>query len=180
MVRLFFGLELPEELRRRIAALQAGIDRARFVAPEDLHVTLRFIGEVDRRALRDLADAARTVRFAPLEVTLAGAGHFESRGRVNAVWLGVAPDPALAALRDRLEAALAGAGLVEAERRRFRPHVTVARLTRGRPGEVRRWLAANALFRAAPFAVRRFVLFSSAPRAAPPRYCVEGAFPDPG
>lgn len=179
MIRLFFGLELPQELRLRIEALAGGIDSARWVAPEDLHITLRFIGEVDEPAMEDIAAEAASIRFEPFPVTFAGAGHFERRGRVSAVWLGVEPSTALAALRDRIEAAAVRAGQPP-EGRKFRPHVTVGRLTRGRPGEVRGWLAANTLFRAYPFTVERFVLFSSTLGRSGSAYVAECAFPPEG
>ncbi len=176
MIRLFFGLELPPDLRARIAAIAPRIDRARPVAPEDLHITLRFVGEVDPPAMREAASAAGRVRFDPLEVTLAGAGHFESRRRVHALWLGVSPNSALHALRDRLEAAMVRAGLPP-ERRRYHPHVTVARLSRSRPEEVGPWLAANTMFRAVPFTATRFVLYSSAVGGEGPRYRIEAGYP---
>ena len=179
MIRLFFGLELPGELRMRIAALAAGIDRARWVAPENLHITLRFVGEVEEPAMEDLAGEAASIRFEPFPVTLSGAGHFERRGRVSAVWLGLEPSPALAALRDRVEAAAVRAGQPP-EGRKFRPHVTVARLNQGRPGEVRDWLAANTLFRAVPFTVASFALFSSTLGRSGPNYRVECLFPPEG
>ena len=179
MIRLFFGLELPEELRMRIDALSTGIDRARWVAPENLHVTLRFIGEVGEPAMEDIAQEAAAIRFDPFPVTLSGAGHFERRGRVGAVWLGVEPEPALTALRDRVEAAAVRAGQPP-ERRKFRPHVTVARLDRARPGEVRDWLAANTLFRAVPFTVARFTLFSSMLGRSGSNYVAECRFPPEG
>ena len=179
MIRLFFGLELPEELRIRIDALSAGIDRARWTEPENLHVTLRFIGEVEEPAMEDIAQEATAIRFDPFPVTLSGAGHFERRGRVSAVWLGIEPDPALTALRDRIEAATVRAGQPP-EGRKFRPHVTVARLDRVRPGEVRDWLAANTLFRAVPFTVHRFALFSSTLGRSGPNYRVECVFPPEG
>ncbi len=176
MVRLFFGLELPEELRLRIAGLAGGIERARWVPSENLHITLRFIGEVDETAMQDIAVAASAIRFEPFSVTLSGAGHFERRGRVSAVWLGVAADPALAALRDRVEGAVVRAGQPP-EGRRFRPHVTVARFNGARPGAVRHWLAANTLFRAVPFTVDSFVLFSSTLGRSGPGYLAECRFP---
>ena len=174
MVRLFFGLELPEELHQRLIA--GGIERARFVAPENLHITLRFIGEVDEPTMRDVALAADGIRFEPVLITLNGAGHFESRGRVSAVWLGGEHSAPLMALRDRLEAAMVRCGLPP-ERRRFKPHVTVARLTQGRPNEIHHWLAANSMFRAVPFIAARFVLFSSAIGRGGPRYTAECGFP---
>ena len=179
MIRLFFGLELPGELRMRIGALSTGIDRARWVEAENLHVTLRFIGEVEEPAMEDIAQEAAAIRFEPFAVTLSGAGHFERRRRVSAVWLGVEPDPALTALRDRIEAAAVRAGQ-PAEGRKFRPHVTVARLTRARPGEVRDWLAANTLFRAVPFTVERFTLFSSTLGRSGSTYVAECRFPPEG
>ncbi len=176
MIRLFFGLELPEALRARIGALAGGIDRARFVAPEYLHITLRFIGEVDEPTLQDIALAADGIRFEPVPVTLAGAGHFESRNRVTAVWLGVEPCAPLVGLRDRIETALVRSGLPP-ERRKFRPHVTVARLNKARPTEIRHWLAANTMFRAVPFTAGRFVLFSSALGREGPVYTAECRYP---
>lgn len=176
MIRLFFGLELPGELRMRIAAISAGIDRARWVAPENLHITLRFVGEVDEPAMEYIAGEAAAIRFEPFPVTLSGAGHFERGGRVSAVWLGVEPEPALARLRDRIEAAAVRAGQPP-EGRKFRPHVTVARLNRGRPGEVRDWLAANTLFRAVPFTVAHFTLFSSTLGRSGSNYIAECRFP---
>ena len=147
MVRLFFGLELPEELHQRIVLLAGSIDRARFVPPENLHITLRFIGEVDEPTMQDVALAADRIWFEPVPITLNGAGHFESRGRVSAVWLGVEHSAPLMALRDRIEAAMVRCGRPP-ERRKFKPHVTVARLTQGRPDEIHHWLAANTMFRA--------------------------------
>lgn len=179
MIRLFFGLELPGELRMRIGALSTGIDRARWVEAENLHVTLRFIGEVEEPAMEDIAQEAAAIRFEPFAVRLSGAGHFERRGRVSAVWLGVEPDPALTALRDRIEAAAVRAGQPP-EGRKFRPHVTVARLARARPGEVRDWLAANTMFRAVPFTVERFTLFSSTLGRSGSSYVAECRFPPEG
>ena len=176
MIRVFFGLELPEDLRERIAMISDGIERARFVPPENLHITLRFIGEVDEPTLQDIADAADDLRVEPVAVTLIGAGHFESRSRVSAVWLGVEPSAPLIALRARIEAALVRAGLPP-ERRKFRPHVTVARMNKGRPDEIHHWLAANTMFRAVPFTAHRFVLFSSVPGPEGPNYTAECGFP---
>ena len=179
MIRLFFGLELPGELRLRIGGIARGIEGARWVDPEDLHITLRFIGEVAEPAMEEIAAEAASIRFDPFAVTLAGAGHFERRGRVSAVWIGVEPSPELAALSQRIEAAAQRAG-EKPERRRFRPHVTVARLTGARPGAVQGWLAANTLFRAVPFTVARFVLFSSTLGRDGSTYTPECTFPPEG
>lgn len=160
MIRLFVGIEIPEELRHRMAMLAAGIDAARWVPEESLHVTVRFIGEVPEDVADDLAAALQGVRSPAFPLTIAGAGHFESRKRVRALWLGIERNDALVALYERVDSALARAGS-PSESRRFKPHVTLARLNDVRPAMVRDWLAANTMFRAIPFPVDRFVLFSS-------------------
>ncbi len=176
MIRLFVALEIPDELRDRAAALQRGVDGARWVASENLHITLRFIGEIDEAHARDVALDLSHVRAPAFDVTLVGAGHFESGRRVRQLWLGVERNPALAALRDKVELVLVRAGL-DPEGRRFQPHLTLARLN-GAPAEaVRPWLAANSLFRAVPFRAESFVLFSSFLGKSGPIYRAEAEYP---
>ena len=160
MIRLFVGIEIPEELRRRMAMLATPIDGARWVPEENLHITLRFIGEVPEDVAEDLAEALHDVKVPPFSVSIAGAGHFESRKRVRTLWLDVEKNEALQALHDRIDSRLVRSGLAP-EGRRYKPHVTLARLNEARPATVRDWLASNGMFRAVPFPVDRFVLFSS-------------------
>ena len=162
MVRLFTALALPEEHRARLSALAAGMDGARWVSPENLHVTLRFIGEVNEAAGGDIAEALAGVRSEPVTVTLEGAGHFGNRKKTYSVWIGVRAAPALSALRDRIDRALASCGLAS-ESRKYTPHVTVARLGRVRTDHVRAWLEAAAGFAAPPFEAGEFVLYESRP-----------------
>ncbi len=176
MVRLFVALELPDELRERLAAIARGVEGARWVAPENLHVTLRFVGEVDDAAARDIAMDLSAIRAPAFDLTLVGAGHFETGRRVRQLWVGVERNPALVALHDKLELVLVRAGL-DPEKRRFQPHVTLARLNGAAPETVRRWLGANTLFRAVPFRVESFVLFSSFLGKAGPIYRAEAEFP---
>ncbi len=160
MIRLFVGIEVPGELRRRMALIQTGVERARWVAEENIHLTLRFIGEVAEDVAGDAADALATVHAKPFALRVDGAGHFESRKRVRALWLGVERSDALLGLRERIESALVRAGL-EPERRKYMPHITIARLNNASPGLARDWLSANAMFRAVPFTVDSLTLFSS-------------------
>jgi 2'-5' RNA ligase len=176
MIRLFVGIELPAELRRRMVMIQTGVERAKWVPEENLHLTLRFIGEVSEDVAADAADALSTVRAAPFQVTVDGAGHFESRKRVRALWLGIERSDALMGLRDRIESALVRTGL-EPERRKYKPHITIARLNNGSPGMAREWLAANTMFRAVPFTVDKFVLFSSHLGGEGAIYTAEAEYP---
>jgi 2'-5' RNA ligase len=160
MIRLFVALELPEELRERMAMIARGVSGAKWVPPEKLHLTLRFIGEVPEDRYDDIVYALETVDSEPFLLTITGAGHFESGRRVRALWLGVERDPALMALSRRIESALVRAGLPP-EERKFVPHITLARLNDASPAQVSGWLQANNMFRAVPLPVHSFVLFSS-------------------
>jgi RNA 2',3'-cyclic 3'-phosphodiesterase len=176
MVRLFVALEIPDELRERLVAIERGVEGARWVAAENLHISLRFIGEVGDAAARDIAMDLSAIRAPAFDVTLVGAGHFESNRRVRQLWIGVERNAALAALHDKVESVLVRAGL-EPEGRRFQPHLTLARLNSAAPATVRRWLAANTLFRAVPFRVESYVLFSSFLGKNGPIYRAEAEFP---
>ena len=160
MVRLFVGIELPDELRRRMSLIQTGVMRAKWVAAENIHLTLRFIGEVSGDVAADAVEALETIHAPPFSLTVDGAGHFESRQKIRALWLGIEKSDALIGLRNRIESALVMAGL-QPERRKYKPHITIARINNGSPGMARDWLSANTMFRAVPFTVESFVLFSS-------------------
>ncbi|MGB0631035.1 MAG: RNA 2',3'-cyclic phosphodiesterase [Alphaproteobacteria bacterium] len=176
MIRLFTALSLPEDLRPRLAALGGGIDGARWVAADNLHITLRFIGEVSEPVADDIVHALDRVRRAPLSVSLSGAGHFASRGRTRAVWIGVEKSPDLSALRDRIAQALIRIGLPP-EGRKYTPHVTIGRLRDARPNRVLSWLEANGAFFAPPFEVRQFVLYESRLGRNGPAYTPVAEYP---
>ena len=136
-MRLFVALALPAEVRRAIhgaaAPLRDALGRAVAWTPADtLHLTLRFLGDVPRAGLDDLLASLGEAAAASEPATLAigGIGAFPSMGRPRVLWLGVAPDAALAALQARVERACAALGHA-AEPRPFHPHVTLGRLRHG-------------------------------------------------
>ena len=110
MIRLFVGLRPPAPIRTQLRALMGGIPGARWQDDAQLHITLRFIGEVDERAAEDAALALSAVHWPPLEVALEGVGTFDSRGRINAVWAGIRPREGLAGLHRKIDQALVRAG----------------------------------------------------------------------
>jgi RNA 2',3'-cyclic 3'-phosphodiesterase len=167
MIRLFTALALPDDLRARLAGLQGGIDSARWVAPENLHITLRFIGEVAEDRAQDIAAALDRIRTGAFPVTVSGAGRFGSSDRTRALWAGVEHSDALAALHEKIDRALIGTGLPP-EGRKYTPHVTLARFSAGRDrsrdasaGRVLQWLEAQGGFFAMPFEAREFILYDS-------------------
>lgn len=161
MHRLFVGFHLPLAIRARLLALSGGVPGARWQSDDQLHITLRFIGEVERPLAEDIALALSGVRFAPIEVSLAGVGQFDSRGRPNAVWAGVRPHAPLADLHKKIDQTLVRCGLAP-ERRAYLPHITLARLnTATPPGATADFLATHAALASAPFTLDHFLLIES-------------------
>ena len=160
MVRLFVALALPETLRTQLSMLAGGIQGARWVPPENYHLTLRFIGEVESWRAQEVDEALAGIRARPFELSLRGLGTFEKAGRISALWVGVEKTEALAFLQAKVETALQRVGL-EPERKRFAPHVTLARTDRAPPEKVIAYVQAHNLFRLPPVAVEHFTLYSS-------------------
>lgn len=177
MRRLFVALALSVSVRERLAALQSGLEGARWVDPENFHLTLRFVGEVDEGAAEDVAAVLTGLRAPAFSLGLLGIGHFEKRGRPSAVWAGVVPNPALDTLQKRVEAAVRRAGL-PAESRKFTPHVTLSRFRGDVSGvAVARWIEHVMPFGVEPFPVTEMTLFRSTLGHAGPTYNVEQVYP---
>jgi 2'-5' RNA ligase len=159
MIRLFAALEIPEAVRTRLALLQGGVPGARWASGEQMHLTLRFVGEVDDNVGHDIDDALALIRAPSFTLELAGVGEFGGKNP-RALWAGVRPCDALVHLQRKIETALQRIGL-PAEERKFSPHVTLARLRASPREKVVQFLTHHALFSSGPFQVDHFVLFSS-------------------
>ncbi|MDP1025829.1 RNA 2',3'-cyclic phosphodiesterase [Sphingomonas sp. KR1UV-12] len=162
MIRLFLALRPPPSLREMLFDVMDDVPGARWQDDEQLHVTLRFVGEVDRPQAEDLAAALGQVHAPAPMVSLAGVGSFDQRGRVDTLWAGLSPAEPLARLHASVEQACARAGLPP-ERRAYRPHVTVARLARsaGSSPAIAAWLVRHAALRSAPVALPHLILYRS-------------------
>lgn len=159
MHRLFVAIRPPETVRSALLAVMGGVSGARWQTDEQIHLTLRFIGEVDRHAARDVHAALGAIHSVGFEIALSGIGTFDRRGQAETVWAGVTPHEPLKALHNKVDQALARVG-IEADRRVFLPHVTLARLNRS-SGPVRNFLELWGGFSSAPFRVDRFALYES-------------------
>jgi 2'-5' RNA ligase len=175
MLRLFIGLPLPAEVRRLLSSLAAGIPQARWTTADNLHVTVRFIGEVDEPTAEAVDAALGTIRAPAFDLTVAGCGTFDSRNQAHTLWAGVERSPALVRLRDKVESSLVRAGLAP-ERRRFRPHVTLARLKAAPTARLQDFIAAHNLLRATVRA-DAFVLYSSQLAHGDPVYTALATYP---
>ncbi len=159
MIRLFVALRPPPAIRDALSDVMDGVPDARWQDDEQLHLTLRFIGEVDRPQAEDIAAALGQVHAPAPTVALAGVGSFDTRGRIDTLWADVAPAAPLARLAASVEQACIRAGLPP-ERRAFRPHITVARLNRA-SGPVDAFLAEHAGLTSAAMRFDHLVLYES-------------------
>lgn len=159
MHRLFVAVRLPAPIRSQLLDLMGGVPGARWQTEDQLHLTLRFIGEVDAHVADDVAGALLGVTHPRFTIALQGAGHFGQGSRAGALWIGVAPADPLAALHKKVDAACRRAGLAP-EGRAFLPHITVARLGRA-AGPVGSFLSVASATRSEPFTVDSIALYES-------------------
>jgi RNA 2',3'-cyclic 3'-phosphodiesterase len=165
MPRLFTGLEIPSDVGQSLSMLRGGLPGARWVDPENYHVTLRFIGDVDDVVAHEVASMLGRVRLKSF------GGH---KPRQIVATLG--PAQALMELQAEHERLMQRVGL-EPEGRKYTPHVSLARLRESSSRQVADYLALRAPFRSPPFKVSRFVLFSSRASVGGGPYVVEAAYP---
>ncbi len=159
-MRLFVALDLPSSLRTRLSWMSGGLQGARWVPPENYHITLRFIGEVPAWRAEEIDLALAGLRATGFDLQLSGVGTFEKGGKVMALWIGVDRNPALEHLQSKIETAMQRTGL-ESERRRFNPHITLARVDSVVPHKVAEWVQGRNLFRSDRVPIDHFTLFRS-------------------
>lgn len=175
MPRLFTGLEIPPDIGRELSTYRGGLPGARWVDPDNYHITLRFIGDVDHAVARDVASILGEGRpRPPLLVTLDGLASFGG-DRPRAVFARATPTPDLVDLQAEQERLVRRIGLPP-EKRKFTPHVTLARL-RASPLDVADYIAARGQFSKLSFPVPRFVLFSARESVGGGPYVVEAEYP---
>lgn len=176
MPRIFTGLEVPETMADDLSRLQGGLGAARWIDPEDFHITLRFIGDVGERAANDIADMLYAVRKRSIEVTLTGLGSFGG-DKPRSLYIAVKQSQPLMELQAEHERIMRRVGL-EPETRKFTPHVSLARLGRNaRARDVADWIALRGLFMSRTFLVPRFALFSAKETVGGGPYLVEETYP---
>ncbi len=158
MHRLFVAIRPPAAIRAALAALMGGVSGARWQSDEQLHLTLRFIGEVDRHRAEDVAAALGGIHHPRLSLTLDRLGQFDRQGHVETIWVGVGPVEPLAALHNKIDRALERVGIAP-DNRTYMPHITLARLGRD-AGALTGMLEDRAVPRLS-FETDEFILFES-------------------
>jgi 2'-5' RNA ligase len=173
MPRLFTAIELPAEVTADLSALRGGLPGARWIDPQNYHLTLRFIGDVDGPTANEVMHVLHRVERPSFDVRLSGLDQFGGR-KPRSVFAVATGDP-LVELQAEHERLLRRIGL-EPESRKYTPHVTLARLKDASTREVADYLASRGAFRSAPFRVPRFVVYSSRASVGGGPYVLEAAY----
>lgn len=158
-MRLFVAHSLPHAALAPLVVMRCGVPGARWQCDDQLHLTLRFIGEVDGAVMAEIDDALAQVEADAFSLALKGVGCFGGN-RPHTIWLGVADEAPLHRLHRQIENALQRIGLAP-DTRKFTPHVTLARLKAAPTGAVMDYLTDHALFAGASFVAESFALYSS-------------------
>lgn len=176
MPRLFTALEIPHDVADELELLRGGVEGARWVDRDSLHLTLRFIGDVEQRLANELRLALEEVRGYEFELSLHGMGAFGG-AKPRAIWVGVRPNEALEALQADHEAVCRRIGLAP-ESRQYKPHVTIARMRGGQASntDVQTYVARHALYQSRLFDVDHYVLLSSRPSRGGGPYVAEEVY----
>ena len=174
-MRLFVALPIPDAVARPMMLLQGGVPGARWQTREQMHLTLRFIGEVDGRDARALDDALAGIDVPAFELQLHGVGQFGNK-QPHALWAGLRKNEMLEHLQRKVDNAIRKVGQPQ-DAHKFLPHVTLARLRHPDLDKLREWLTAHALFTSTEFTVNRFCLYSSKLTSDGSVYRVEQEYP---
>ena len=174
-MRLFVALAIPAPVAQSIMLIQGGVPGARWQTREQLHMTLRFIGEVDGRDAAMLDDALAGIEAPGFTLQLHGVGQFGNK-QPHALWAAARPNEALTHLQRKVDTAIRRVGQPQ-DAHKFTPHVTVARLRHAEPDKVIEWLTHNALYTSPEFPVGAFQLYSSRLTSDGSVYAVEREYP---
>ncbi|NLE00198.1 MAG: RNA 2',3'-cyclic phosphodiesterase [Fibrobacter sp.] len=175
MPRLFIAVDIPERIKNDITDTYMALPGARWVEDEKIHITLSFIGEVDNPTEQTIKNSLRTITVAPFTLSLKGVGYFPPRGQPRIIWVGLSNSQELIRLQGKIERVLTVSG-IETEKRKFHPHITIARLDNTPEQRVAQYLALNSLLTSEPFEVSAFHLYTSILRKEGALYSKSASF----
>ena len=176
MIRLFLALDIDPLAKTLIGELGRSVPGARTTPPEQLHLTLRFIGEVEGTMFHDIRERLSELSAPPLALTISGVGHFPPRGIPRVIWAGIKPSTELLKLRNAINRLLFECGLPP-EKRKFHPHITLARFKKSSPGRVAQFLSENSNLEVPQFIVNEVTLYSSKLTSKGAIHTVESRYP---
>lgn len=159
MMRLFIGIDPPVAVKDTLETVMDGVAGARWQSEAQLHMTLRFIGEVDRHCAQDIHEALLGLDHPAFEIMVRGVGSFDRRGRVHTLWAGIHPPEPVRTLHRKIDRLVVGTGLAP-ESRSYAPHITMARLS-GRAGSLEAFMMRAGSLATPPWRVDSICLYES-------------------
>ena len=164
MIRLFAGLSLPNPIKEELSALQKGLPSALWRPTNKMHLTLRFIGNLDEPMAEDVLKELRYIRFPAFHYSLKGIGYFAKGDVPHHIWAGVEEDKAIRELQSKIDSAVRKAGAGQEDKFKFVPHVTLGKLYGTSMDELFTYIRDNNLFHTEPFEATSFTLYQSIAR----------------
>lgn len=176
MIRLFIAIDIPEAIRMEVAGMGRSIPNARPVPVDQLHLTLKFIGEVEGTKFLDIQDALKEIFLPSFSLSLKGVGIFPPRGIPRVLWAGLEQAERTTALRNAIDRALAVLNIPR-DKKRYTPHLTLARLRNSPIHDLQHFLAGNAFFQSSEFPVENFHLYRSRLTSKGAQHTIERSYP---
>ena len=176
MKRIFLALRLNDTSRIMISGLARQVPGARLVPSEQMHLTIRFIGEVEGALFRDVLERLQELSAAPVSLQIEGVGHFPPRGKPRVLWAGVTSSTELLLLRNKVNSILRQCG-IEPETRKYHPHVTLARLKNSSSHRVAQFLSQHSLLKTPSFMANTLTLYSSVLTSKGAVHTIEQEYP---
>jgi 2'-5' RNA ligase len=174
--RLFIAIDLPLEVKAELGKLCSGISGAKWVKDDQMHLTLRFIGETGEQQFKQVRDALAGIEGASFEMSLESVGQFPERGSPRVLWVGLKAPNDLRQLQQTIETTLLNLDL-DPQDKPFSPHITLARFkTPPAPESMRQYLRQHMEFRSTAIPVKSFILYSSLLQPHGPVYRCEGVY----
>jgi 2'-5' RNA ligase len=174
--RLFVGIKLPAEIIHSLLDISYGIPDARWEGENKLHLTLRFIGEVEGLKKKEVQSVLTEIQMPPFDMQITGVGVFPPRGTPRILWAGMAKCPEVMELQNRVEKRLVSRTGLEPERRKYHPHITLARLRRVPQKYIAQYILQHSLLKLNPFRVDAFHLYSSILSPSGAKYAIEETY----
>ena len=176
MIRLFVAIDIPETIQEEVGGMGRSIPNARPVPTDQLHLTLKFIGEIEESRILGIDDALKKITQPEFSISLKGVGIFPPRGAPRILWAGIEPVDRTVALRNSIEKNLAAIGIPR-DSRKFAPHLTLARLRNCPILSLQQFLAGNAFLQTPEFSVEYFHLYSSWLTKKGALHTIESSYP---
>jgi 2'-5' RNA ligase len=177
-MRLFVGIEIPSDIAADLYPIGRALRGVDAQTPDNMHLTLKFIGNVDPGLAAEVDEVLSKVRFDPFDLQISGLGLFASTRKARILWAGVKDQPELSRLAGRVENALAQIEEVAAllDGRKFTPHITLARNREAPRAVIEQCVADHANLRSEPFSVQRFCLYQSHQTDDGPKFEILAAY----